>query len=519
MPEPRVHDEFSYLLSADTFTHGRLSNPTHPMWVHFESFHIIHRPSYASKYMPAQGLFLALGQWLSGHVVFGLWISFGLACASICWMLQAWLPPSWALLGGLLAIVRFGFLGHAFPADGYGYWSQSYWGGSVACMGGAITFGALRRIVAKPNVSHALLMALGMAVLAASRPFEGLLVCLPASAALLFWMSRSERPRWRQLLKIVALPIGTVLAATLALIGFYNFRITGNPLRMPYQIHEEAYGLSPLFLWQAPKEEPVYRHKVIHDFYTGWILRYYMSQRSLSGFLIESEQKVTRLWFFYLGLFLTPPLLMLPWVLRNRWMQFALLSCAIVMCGLLSETWVWPHYAAPMAGVIFCLVLQGFRQLRLWRFQGQPAGLFVARVIPLACIASLVVPLGQHLGKSPQIWSLERARILKDLENIEGQQLVIVRYEPSHDPADEWVYNEADIDGARVVWAREMDSKNDIDLLSYFTDRRIWLLLPDSTPVRLAPYRSLAAAPFESSSLDNKIRMARKTNGPQNAKP
>ena len=84
--------------------------------------------------------------------------------------------------------------------------------------------------------------------------------------------------------------------------------------------------------------------------------------------------------------------------------------------------------------------------------------------------------------------NLDRARILEYLEHQPGEHVVIVRYGANHDfILDEWVYNNADIDGSKVIWARDMGSQN-AELLKYFGTRHAWLVEPDNTPPRLSPY-------------------------------
>jgi hypothetical protein len=488
IPQPRIHDEFSYLLAADTFAHGRVTNPPHPLWVHFESYHIIHQPTYASKYPPAQGLILAAGQVIGGHPIVGIWISIGLACAAICWMLQGWLPPRWALLGGLLAVLHPGLLLR---------WGQNYWGGAMAVIGGALVFGALRRIVRRPpRVHNAMLMGVGLAILANSRPFEGLIVSLPVALVLLGWMIGKNGPAVGVSMRRIALPILAVLALTGTAMGYYNLRVTGDPLRMPYQVHEMTYVMRPFFIFRDySRPEPTYRHEVMLDYYRPGDRKRETYRQKIVPDLYDMVpivgtalrrthelsrpvmKRVKRLWKFYFGLVLTVPLIMLPWVLRDKWMRFALLTCGVLIAILVSR-WFIPHYGAPMTALVFLIVLQSMRHLRLWRWHGKPAGQLTVQAIPVICAAWLILSLGQKVPVKPaHAWSLERARMLAELKKDGEPHLVIVRY-PAKYPwtKGEWVYNEADIDRAKVVWAREMDADQNLRLLEYFNDRQVWLL-------------------------------------------
>jgi len=165
------------------------------------------------------------------------------------------------------------------------------------------------------------------------------------------------------------------------------------------------------------------------------------------------------------------------------------------------NAWFFPHYAAPLTGAIYVVLLQCMRHLRQWRPGGTPAGLAMVRFAPVVCLLLAGVriyaePLGIDIHRWPTMWygteplGLQRAQVAAELAATPGKQLAIVRYVPDHLPFDEWVYNAADIDASKVVWAREMDVESNRDLVQYFRDRKAWLVEADFDPPRISPYRA-----------------------------
>jgi hypothetical protein len=467
IPNPAVYDEFSYLLAADTFAHGRLTNPTHPMWVHFESFHIFHLPTYMSKYPPGQGAILALGQLLSGYPIIGVWLSMGMMCAGIFWMLHAWVPPRWALVGGLFSMLH--------PVFGIGgYWAQSYWGGAVAATGGALVLGGIRNLLREPQVRQSLLTGLGLAILANSRPFEGLLLSIGAAMILFFGLIRKNKLGTTMLIRKVFLPLSTICIITAAGMGYYNYQITRNVFLLPYQNHQRIYDVAPLFIWQKLTPTPDYRHSRIRAFHTTYELSFYNDKHSPRGFAAVNFKALLLYFVLAANVFAIPLLLNIRalwrWATHNQWARSALLIYGVVTVGFMLETYTMLHYWAPIFTLNYYFFVQA---IRLWRRQGRLFAQFITPALLCLVIIQLLFALNRmiHARENTLLSQAQRASLLSRLEQEPGNHLVLVKEGPTH---HEWVYNKADIDHAKVVWAHDMGQLENCKLFAYFNNHVIW---------------------------------------------
>ncbi len=499
VPLPFTPNDFSFLLSADTFLHGRLTNPTPALWTHFETIHVTMVPTYNSMYFPAVGLLLAASKIMFGHPWLGLLGATGLMCSAVCWMLQAWVPPQWALLGGLLAVVHLGL---------FSYWVDSYTGGgSIAALGGALILGALPRMLRAVRLHHLMLMATGVILVGFTRPYEGTLLCVPVLARFVVWLKQGRNvPSRGVLLRASVLPLALVVGAVCWL-GYYDYRNFGSPTTLPYTVDRATYAIAPYFIWQKPRPEPHYRHESIREFYEDEARQFYPASSVgvfLKGRLLMAVGEVR----FFCGLALLPVLLWLPLAMLDQRIRFLSILLLILLLGFVPAGYAIPHYLAPFTAVMYGIGIQGMRHLRVWRKDAGSPGLSLLRMSILVCaVIALLRPFDKFLGMpvrgvessdwnftwyGPDHFGTERANVERRLGELPGKQLVLVHYAKSHLPLNEWVFNSADIDTSKVIWAHDMGPTDNQELIHAYSDRTVWMVAPDQSPVGLVDYTSAA---------------------------
>lgn len=488
IPPPSMHDEYAHLLLADTLRSGRLSNPTHPFWVHFEAPYVLQQPRYASSYPPGQGAVLAVAQWLTGQPWYGVLISAGLMCGAICWALQEMVGPTWAFVGGVVAIIQFTLL---WVWGGLiSYWINTYWGGAVAAFGGAILFGALIRLFHKVRVHYSALISAGWSIIFFTRPYEAVVLGLPLACVLSVWLLRSSSISQGTRFWQVVAPAAAVLAVTLSFALYYDYKVTGDAWLHPYQLSKKLYGVPQAFVWQNPVPKPTFRHKSLEDLY-DWQLSEFSRAWSVNGI----TRKLHNAWGFYFGPLFSLPLLALAWtrIPRQAWLLITLTLFGVL--GAMLYPFYSPHYSAPYSINAVFIVILGMRALAVWQWRGKPLGACILVAVLTASVVPTIGTVGGFLWNGgPRPRPTDRPYVEAQLKRKSGRHLVFVHYGARHNHHDEWVYNSAEIDSAPIVWAREWIPESNEALMRYFPDRFVWLVDADD-PQRQSALK-LVRAPF-----------------------
>lgn len=500
VPTPSGADDFSYILLGDTLAHFRLANPPHPLHQFFEGVFTLQEPTYSSNYPLGQGIILAFGQLVFGLPWAGVVLSVAAMCALCYWMLRAWVPPLWALVGGVLAAIQFGPLSQ---------WMNCYWGGAVAACSGCLVFGALPRLRASWRTRDAALLGAGIALQAITRPFESIFLVL---GVILFFLPLLRRPdQWRRLLGAAAVA-ALVASPVVPLILFHNKAVTGSWTTMPYMLSRYQYGIPQTFTFQP--------NPVPHRPLTMEQQQDYRAQTTIHGEgpltlgrflgLLGNSVRYYRFFFFpalYLAL---PAFLASIRQYRFLWVLLCLLGYAL---GTNVNPYFYPHYIAAITCLCVLMSVKGLERLSAWRIRGAPAGRQAATVILLLCAAHFGLWYGLHATASERLlmglgryetWNYVnwgdpegRIQINELLAQAPGRQLVFIHYWPSH-RFRSWTQNAADIDHARVVWALDLGPVENEKLLRYYPDRTAWIVEPDAVPPRLTPYQpETTGNPFE----------------------
>lgn len=263
-----------------------------------------------------------------------------------------------------------------------------------------------------------------------------------------------------------------------------NYAVTQKATTLPYSLHSHRYKASALFWWNPLPAKKEYNIERMERYYTEWSRERQSSLQTLDGYLDFAEKKLDLLWRFFPflgGVCLLP----LPLMFKQRWVRYASLAIVvtIVIELQLVTNYAYPHYVAPMAGLFYLIALYG---LRYWKIAGRKypiARLVLPTVLIFACgnFVRLAAVTAQSENEQP------RAVIEQILNERPGQHLVIVNYPDNYPYHWEWVFNRADIDQAKVVWARDLPGRNQ-ELLDYFPRHRTWIWNLETVPPTLVPF-------------------------------
>lgn len=469
MPAPSCHDEFSNLLVADTLQHGRMANQSPEIWQPFQSFHVLVNPSYASKFPLGPGALLALGCLLLGTPAAGIWLGAALSAAAVTWAAAGCMPRRWAVLAGLLL---------ALNPNVHHQWSLNFMNGWLTAASAALVAGAALRLRKRIRWLDGVVLGVGVSGLALTRPFEGVVFTLSAAGLLLFWW-RGERllTQFHRVARIGAWS-AVPLVATFLLMAFHNQATTGHVLQMPYQLHEQQYGVAPLSIFQSQKVPQMAEWSAdvpptVLAFHYGWSLDSYFKRNHLAGWcgaIAERLHVVAKLWGIAFCL-------LTACMVFNRVGPHRPIMLAIGVALLISSfvPWFFTHYFAP--SLVWMVILTAFALH--WMINRLVSDRSAAKAAVATLLIVQLLCTGVEVARANTrvtTWADQRQDIVRRLSELGGQHLILVRYRAEHDVHNEWVYNGADLDHSPIVWARSWRPDLDSQLFQHYQGRAVWLL-------------------------------------------
>lgn len=483
-PIPAIHDEFGHLLVADTLLHGRFANPPNTFHEFFESLYIIQSPTYSSYYPIGIGVSLVIGRVLFGHPWGGVLLFDGLMCALVYWMLLAWVTPGWAFLGSTLLIFNMGVLS---------LWANSYWGGAAAAVAGCLIFGAIPRLIDEPQGRNGLVLGIGLSYLALIRPFETALLgpCLLALAFL--YRNVIFAKSFQHKLALLALGLAPGICITL----LHNRAVTGNWTKLPYELSREQYGVPQTFNFQAPAiphQALTRTQQAMYD----WQTKTRRSVTTLSGWLEELPGRLDTIHIF-LGGAVTPVLIFLPFSLYGRRLWWMLGTVIFTFLGGSTYGFFNPPYVAHLAGLFLLLGIVCMMRMNQLPWGRTAVRLMIAFAVCYFAVLYTFYAAREALPASvrqnhlvvrelaPLTRTTKRSQLADYIRKIGVRHLVFVNYLPGHDMQHEWVFNAADIDASRIVWALDLGGLKDKQLMLHYPDRAVWRVDVgnEKTPVRI----------------------------------
>lgn len=504
---PVYHDEYSYLLQAQTFLSGRLSWPPQTVTPDlFHQVHVLNQPRTASRYFPWTGLWLSPFLWL-GHPIWGQWLAGGLACVFCSLSLQQLAGRAAAAFGGVLLAV----------SPGLAVFSNLLLAHHPTLLALSVFLWSFLRMMRSGRGRDALLAGIALALAMLGRPMTAAGFALPFG----IWMLRLPfssppwygaaadtdvhcQPTFRQRLRsCLPLLAGLGLPLLLGIGGLLvlNHNITGRWTQSAYQYYTDHYTPRHRYGFEnVTRGAALARADNVMDAYDRWASNL-TPRRAVAN--VWSRLQASLLWSLGLAPLL-PGLLLATALVHSRRVdsRCALLWWSVITLHLVHVPywfdgilhWHYVFETAPLLLLLCALGLQHVRELLSEHRRARPITLWVGALV-LSALLPGWLDADMFWGASKvslvvneQSYSRIRMQQFRDLlksPRVQRPALVLVD-ERGADPQLSYIVNPPQLQAEILVCRYPRHPQELQELRQAFADRMFYVFNPQTLELTIA---------------------------------